>query len=204
MRILVAPAQIELVFQRSRFLGLLEPVTDVEQARARLKEVKTHYADATHVVHAFRTGPDGSETLGCSDDGEPPGTAGRPVLEVLKGCGGNSLLLVVRWFGGTKLGTGGLVRAYGDTAKAVGAAATWEDLRPWVRAKVAVEWAEHRPLRNELAALGARIEVESFADGVSLLASIPAEAFDRVQVLTADLSRGRAQWTVVEPGPAGR
>jgi len=107
MRILGAPAQVELVFQKSRFLGLLEPATDAEQARTRLKEVKAQYTGASHVVHAFRTGPEGAETLGCSDDGEPPGTAGRPVLEVLKGSGGtNCLLLVVRWFGGTKLGTG--------------------------------------------------------------------------------------------------
>jgi uncharacterized YigZ family protein len=195
MRILTAAVPVELVVQRSRFLGLLEPVADAEAARSALKEAKARYADATHVVHAFRTGADGSETLGCSDDGEPPGTAGRPVLEVLKGAGGgNCLVLVVRWYGGTPLGTGGLVRAYGDTAKAVIAAATWEELREWVRATVTVEWSEHRTLRNELTGLGVKVEAETFGNGVSLTASIPAEVFDRVQTLTRDLSRGRSQW----------
>ena len=195
MRTLAATVSVELVFQRSRFLGLLEPLADAEHARTRLKEAKVRYADATHVVHAFRTGREDSETLGCSDDGEPPGTAGRPVLEVLKGAGGNCLLLVVRWFGGTKLGTGGLVRAYSDTAKAVVAAATWDELRVWIRAWVTVGWSEHRLLRNELADLGARVEAESFADGVTLEASIPAEAFDRAQAHTGDLTRGRTRWT---------
>jgi uncharacterized YigZ family protein len=195
MRILAAPAQTELVIQRSRFLGILEPVTDPEAARARLKEAKALYSDATHVVHAFRTGPEGSETHGCSDDGEPSGTAGRPVLDVLKGAGGgNSLLLVVRWFGGTKLGTGGLVKAYGDTAKAVIATAHWEELRLWVEGRVTVSWGEHRALKNELDALGARIESEEFSEGVTLAAQIPGEAFEALQAFTIDLTRGRARW----------
>ena len=195
MRILATPAREELVIQKSRFLGILEVVTDPEMARNRLKEAKSLYADATHVVHAFRTGPAGSETYGCSDDGEPAGTAGRPVLDVLKGVGGgNSLLLVVRWFGGTKLGTGGLVKAYGDTAKAVVGSATWEELRVWVEAQVTVDWAEHRPLKNELNALGARIESETFADGVTVGAKIPGEAFEALQEFTVDLTRGRARW----------
>jgi len=198
MRILRAPAQIELVFQRSRFLGLLEPVVDPEAARARLKEAKSQYVDATHVVHAFRTGPEGSQTLGCSDDGEPPGTAGRPVLDVLKGAGGsNSLLLVVRWFGGTKLGTGGLVKAYGDTAKAVVAAASWEELRVWVQARVTVDWGEHRALRAELATSEAVVDAENFGDGVTLEAHIPVEVFGELQIRTIDLTRGKSQWQVV-------
>src|SRR5574344_183749 len=82
-----------------------------------LHELKIQYADATHVVHAFVTGTFG-EVNGMSDDGEPAGTAGRPVLEVLKGSNiTNVLLTVTRYFGGTLLGTGGLVKAYGDCAK---------------------------------------------------------------------------------------
>ncbi len=195
MRVLEAPAQIELTFQNSRFLGMLEPVTDPEAARTRLKEAKGRFSDASHVVHAFRTGPDGSETHGCSDDGEPPGTAGRPVLDVLKGAGGgNSLLLVVRWFGGVKLGTGGLVKAYGDTAKAVIAAATWDELRVWVQARIEVQWSEHRPLMNELAAIGAKVDSEAFGTGVTLEARIPGEVFESFQQRTIDLTRGRCRW----------
>lgn len=195
MRILGARAQVELTIHRSKFLGILEPVTDPEQARARLKDAKALYADASHVVHAFRTGPEGSETHGCSDDGEPSGTAGRPVLDVLKGAGGgNSLLLVVRWFGGVKLGTGGLVKAYGDTAKALVALAPWEELRAWVVARVRVGWTEHRPLLYELEATGAKVETEVFTDAVEVVARIPAEAFDELQRRTVDLTRGQGRW----------
>lgn len=202
MRILASSCQIELTIQKSKFLGILERVSDPEEARARLKEAKAVYADASHVVHAFRTGVEGSETMGCSDDGEPSGTAGRPVLDVLKGAGGGgALLLVVRWFGGTKLGTGGLVKAYGDTAKAVVTAATWEELRLWVSARVTVEWAEHRVLKNELVAAGARIDAEVFAAGVSIEARIPAEVFDTLQTLTIDLTRGRTRWLSLESPP---
>lgn len=197
MRILSGPAETEIIVQKSRFLGLLEPVGDPEEARARLKEAKARYADATHVVHAFRTGPEGSETMGCSDDGEPSGTAGRPVLDVLKGAGGGqALLLVVRWFGGTKLGTGGLVKAYGDTAKAVVAAARWEELRRWVQASVTVDWSDHRPLKNELEVIGARIEAEDFASGVAVQAKIPEEVFEALQARTIDLTRGKSRWRV--------
>jgi len=196
MRVLCGPAQAELVFQRSRFLGLLEPVHDPEHARSLLKAAKARYADASHVVHAFRTGTDGSQMLGCSDDGEPPGTAGRPILDILKGeGGGNALLLVVRWFGGIKLGTGGLVKAYGETAKAAIGAAFWEQARQWRVAKITVDWGEHRALTNDLAAVGAHIDAETFSAGVTLEVRIPEEAFDALQTRTVDLTRGRTRWT---------
>ena len=109
----------ELIVKGSRFLAEVIPVESQGDARDALKAQKVKYADATHVVHAFVTGL-GAEVMGMSDDGEPAGTAGRPVLDVLKGRGiTNILLTVTRWFGGTLLGTGGLVKAYGDSAKMV-------------------------------------------------------------------------------------
>lgn len=203
MRILSAAAQVELVIQRSRFVGLLEPVDHPERARALLKEAKARYSDASHVVHAFRTGPEGFETQGCSDDGEPSGTAGRPVLDVLRGGegGGDALLLVVRWFGGIKLGTGGLVKAYGDTAKAVLAQAVWEERRSWVTARITVDWSEHRRLRGALVEAGGRVEIETFLEGVTVEASVPAETFEGLQALTTDLTRGRSHWALTDPRP---
>ena len=196
MRILAGPAQTELTVQRSKFLGLLVPVGDPEEARTQLKEAKNRFADATHVVHAFRTGPEGSETCGCSDDGEPSGTAGRPVLDVLKGAGGGkALLLVVRWYGGIQLGTGGFVKAYSQTAKSVISVAPWEEARDWVMATITVEWAEHRMLRNELAVLDAKILGEEFNSGVTLRVEIPLEGFENLQKRTIDLTRGRTGWT---------
>ena len=109
----------EEVIKGSRFLSELIICESQSMARDLVKAQKTKYADATHVVHAFVVGK-GAEVLGMSDDGEPSGTAGRPVLDVLKGRGcTNTLLTVTRWFGGTLLGTGGLVKAYSGGAKQV-------------------------------------------------------------------------------------
>lgn len=119
MNILSKYVCFEESIKNSRFLSELIPCTSQSQAREIIKEQKKKYADSTHVVHAFVVG-NGAEICGMSDDGEPSGTAGRPVLDVLKGknCT-NVILTVTRWFGGTLLGTGGLVKAYSGGAKQV-------------------------------------------------------------------------------------
>lgn len=117
MKILTKQVQTEIVVKGSRFLAEAIPCQKQDQARAILKAQKEKYNDATHVVHAFVLGKSG-EVMGMSDDGEPGGTAGRPVLDALKGSGATDFMLTVtRWFGGTLLGTGGLVKAYGGAAK---------------------------------------------------------------------------------------
>ena len=119
MYILTKYNSTELVIKGSRFIAEVFPVETQQEARDKLKEQKTHYSDATHVCHCFITGLQ-AEVMGMSDDGEPSGTAGRPMLDVLKGRNlTNVLLTVTRYFGGTLLGTGGLVKAYGDSAKLV-------------------------------------------------------------------------------------
>ena len=119
MKVLKECARAELVVKNSRFIAELFIVTSQSQAREKLHELKQKYFDARHVVHAFVIGKN-AEVSGMSDDGEPSGTAGRPVFDVLKGSGiTNVLLTVTRYFGGTLLGTGGLVHAYSDSAKAV-------------------------------------------------------------------------------------
>lgn len=117
MKILTKQVKAEIVVKGSRFLAEAIPCQKQDEARAILKAQKEKYADATHVVHAFMLGKAG-EVMGMSDDGEPSGTAGRPVLDVLRGSGATDIMLTVtRWFGGTLLGTGGLVKAYGGAAK---------------------------------------------------------------------------------------
>jgi len=113
MKELLAPAFHELVIDRSRFVCLAQPIETPEQARQQLKEWKAYYLGANHVVHAFVVGQLSSQVTGYSDDGEPPGTAGRPLMDVIAGSGISGILVgVVRYFGGVKLGTGGLVKAY--------------------------------------------------------------------------------------------
>ena len=128
MKIPKAYAVYEESIKGSRFLSELFPISSQGEVREKIKLQKQKYADATHVCHAFICGKN-AEIMGMSDDGEPGGTAGRPMLDVLKGSGITNLLVTVtRWFGGTLLGTGGLVHAYGNGAKNVLALADVEEL----------------------------------------------------------------------------
>lgn len=107
----------EIEEKKSRFIAHIEPVTTEEEATAFITAMKKQYFDARHNCYAFVIG-DNSELTRCSDDGEPSGTAGRPMLEVLTGEGiTNVVCVVTRYFGGTLLGTGGLVRAYQAATK---------------------------------------------------------------------------------------
>jgi len=110
----------EIRVVNSRFIASIAPAFSVEEARAFIQRVKEEFADASHNVPAYVIGHGASVTAHCNDDGEPSGTAGRPALAVLQGSDlGDAVVVVTRYFGGTKLGTGGLVRAYGDAVRAV-------------------------------------------------------------------------------------
>lgn len=113
-----APGQGEIVEKKSRFIANVFPVQNEEEALIYIEEIKKKYWDARHHCYAYAIGKN-NEIQRFSDDGEPQGTAGKPILEVLaKGNIHNTLIVVTRYFGGTLLGTGGLVRAYGQSAKA--------------------------------------------------------------------------------------
>ncbi len=114
-------ARVEETILRSRFIATAAPAATPEAARAFIAEMRAEFADATHNCYAFVAGPPGDTgQIGMSDDGEPGGTAGRPMLAVLLGSGiGDIAVVVTRYFGGIKLGTAGLVRAYSGGVKAV-------------------------------------------------------------------------------------
>ncbi|MFT6206318.1 MAG: putative YigZ family protein [Colwellia sp.] len=109
----------ETIVSRSRFICYISPCTSHEQAKKQLKKCQKNHPQASHHCYAFLTGrPEDSQGYGFSDDGEPSGTAGRPMLSVLQGNDvGELCAIVVRYFGGTKLGTGGLQRAYGGSVR---------------------------------------------------------------------------------------
>ena len=108
----------EIVEKKSRFIAHVFPVHSEQEAVEHIEQIRKQYWDARHNCHAFVIGPN-DEISRCSDDGEPSGTAGRPILEVLQGRGiHNALVIVTRYFGGTLLGTGGLVRAYSQATQA--------------------------------------------------------------------------------------
>jgi uncharacterized YigZ family protein len=117
------PAQetrVEIRVLNSRFIATAAPVFGVDEAKGFVARIRLEFSDASHNVPAYLVGHGSSLIAHCHDDGEPSGTAGRPALAVLQGSGlGDVAVVVTRYFGGTKLGTGGLVRAYGDAVRAV-------------------------------------------------------------------------------------
>ena len=119
----IIPAQEtrrELIVQKSRFIATAAAVFSVDEAKSLINRIRQEFSDASHNVPGYIVGHGASVIMHCSDDGEPSGTAGRPILGVMKGSGlGNVGLVVTRYFGGIKLGTGGLVHAYSDAARAV-------------------------------------------------------------------------------------
>lgn len=186
------PVSCELDIRNSRFLAEAFPVSSQEDARALLKALKDKYADATHVVHAFVIGPSGG-ILGCSDDGEPSGTAGRPVLDVLRGSGITGIMVTVtRWFGGTLLGTGGLVKAYGDSAKAVLALAHAEEIVPVRAFSVDLPYDVYERFRRELGLLGAEVTHEEFGTCVSLKGTVRADSAAAFASRVADITAGKS------------
>lgn len=112
--------QVEFKVANSRFIASAAPTFTVDEAKDFIREIKNRYSDASHNVPVFIIGHGASTTEHSNDDGEPSGTAGRPALAVLRGSGlGDITVVVTRYFGGTKLGTGGLVKAYSDAVREV-------------------------------------------------------------------------------------
>lgn len=119
MKVPLKPASAEIEVKKSRFIAFAHPITDTREIRRLVSETRKEHPQANHVVHAAVIGPDGNQ-FSMSDDREPKNTAGRPALEVLKGSSiTNIAVLIVRYFGGTLLGTGGLVKAYQDAVRSV-------------------------------------------------------------------------------------
>ena len=120
-RVLSAPLMVQTEVKRSKFLAYVAPTQGIEAAKAFIQQIKLKHPDASHNCSAFVAGrPENTVDIGYSDDGEPSGCAGRPMLNVLQGSSvGEITVVVTRYFGGTKLGTGGMARAYGAAVSAV-------------------------------------------------------------------------------------
>ena len=189
-------AEYEFSVKRSRFIALAVPVTSPEEARRLLGETRLAHPDSRHVVHAFITGRC-REHQGMSDDGEPAGTAGKPVWEILKGRGvTNVALFVVRYFGGIKLGTGGLVKAYGDAAKGVLDRLPVEELIEKRTFSLTLSYGVYEGAVMKIRARRGEILEESFDTEVSLTGELPAAQAEALERELTDLTagRGRLSW----------
>lgn len=172
MLILKAPTCAEFMVKNSRFIAEAIPVDTPEGARELWHAQKERYDNGGHIVYAFITGPQGN-IMGCSDDGEPSGTAGRPMLAVLKGSGlTNVIVTAARWFGGTKLGTGGLVRAYSDCARLALENAEVCELLPMERFGIVLPYNYYDQAKRLFEACGFTVLAEEFSTAVTIQGEI--------------------------------
>ena len=176
-----AEQRAEIRVSNSRFLATAGYTPTVEEAREFVARMRREFADASHNVFAYLVGWGPSVTAGMSDDGEPSGTAGRPALAVLRGSGlGDTCVVVTRYFGGTLLGTGGLVRAYGDAVKAVLAELPRSEKVSQSRLTLSAPYALYEPVRLLAEAHGATVEAQTFEVDVRLNLRIAADCADEL------------------------
>lgn len=188
---LVEAEPYTLIDRKSRFVAELFHATTPDEAKGVIAAQRQRYPDCSHVVHAMSLG-ENAGILGCSDDGEPSGTAGRPVLEVLKGSRISQVVLTVtRWFGGTKLGTGGLVHAYSEAAKGVIASARTRERIATSQLEFRLPYAILDQGRRILLEAGFTVAAENYdGEGVMIAGSIPRERVAELAAKLRDLSRG--------------
>lgn len=191
-------ASAEIEARRSRFIGTVAPVFAAEEAESYVLAVRRKYADATHNVYAYSVGT-GTPLERLSDDGEPKGTAGYPVLEVLKKRGlRNVACVVTRYFGGTLLGAGGLLRAYGKAASAALDAAGVAQYVFHQVFCVTVDYDQFGRLRRDLEGRGIRIIDTAFTERVTVKAYVTPEDVDALVARVRDLTSGKAQPSLEE------
>jgi uncharacterized YigZ family protein len=202
-RTVAASATAEVEVRRSRFIGHVERVGDEQAARACVERVRRQHREARHHCSAFVLGPDAALQRS-SDDGEPSGTAGAPILEVLHGRDLSDVALVVtRYFGGVLLGAGGLVRAYSDAARAVLDAAGVRERRLVQGYDVEVGHAGAGRLESDLRGRGVRVTGADHGARVVLHVAVPFGEAAALPELVAALSGGTAEVRTGEPAWTG-
>ncbi len=189
----------EQIVVNSRFIATLTPVFSVDEARAFMTRIRKEFADASHNVPVYIIGGGNTVMEYFSDDGEPAGTSGKPALAVLRGSGfGDVALVITRYFGGTLLGTGGLVKAYTESARmVVNAAGRGERVAVHV-ALLATPYNLLERLRLIVTRRHGEVLGEDFGAEVSLTVRLPVDSFEAFQNEVRDLSSGRLAAEILE------
>jgi uncharacterized YigZ family protein len=189
----------EQVVVNSRFLATLAPVSSTDEARAFISRIKKEFADASHNVPAYIIGGGNTVTEYFSDDGEPSGTAGRPALTVLRGSGlGDVAVVITRYFGGTLLGTGGLVKAYTESTQLVVHAAARGRRVPVHIAMAAIPYSLLERVRLLAARNHGEVLGEDFAVDITMTLQFPVESFETFQNELREISAGKLQAEIIE------
>lgn len=183
------PGVAEYVEKKSRFIGQIFPVSTAEEAQEQIRALQKKYWDATHNVYAYILE---NGVMRFSDDGEPQGTSGMPTLEVLKKEGVcNVLCVTTRYFGGTLLGAGGLVRAYSHAAKIALDAAGIAEMVPFSLLELRCPYDLYDPVRKLLPDFEAEEKHAEYGADITVTIALPAEQREALCLRLTDLSRGR-------------
>lgn len=189
----------EQVVVNSRFIATLTPVASIDEARAFIARIKKEFEDASHNVPAYILGGGNTVTEYFSDDGEPSGTAGRPALTVLRGSGlGDVAVVITRYFGGTLLGTGGLVKAYTESTQRVVKAVGRGQRVPVHIAMLAIPYNLLERIRLLVSRNRGEVTGEDFAADITMTLQFPVESFDDFQKDLRELSAGKLQAEIIE------
>ncbi len=190
------PARFEREIKKSRFIGIAVPVSSAEEVERELQKLRDEFRDATHHCWAYVLGnPDAAPSMRFDDAGEPAGTAGKPILNVLtRRKVGDALVVVVRYFGGVKLGAGGLVRAYSGTASGALEQADLVVVTPRSPLRVRLDYGDEQAARRVLTRLGLEVLSADYGEVVVLgvLATREESAFVVTEISAA--TSGRAEF----------
>lgn len=188
------------MIDRSRFICTVERVQSVEEAQAFIRAMNTEFADATHNCWAYVVGAPGStDRIGMSDDGEPHGTAGRPMLTVLQHCGiGEIAAVVTRYYGGTKLGTGGLVKAYGGAVQEALLTLLVAERVDTVTATFEVGYAQIGAVQQLLPTLEAEVQAQDFGALATFTVQLPRSEAAALEEAVGNLTRGSGNFRLVD------
>ncbi|MBQ8412193.1 MAG: YigZ family protein [Lachnospiraceae bacterium] len=193
---LVKGGEGEIVEKKSRFIGQIQPVNSEEEAYAFVEKIKKKHYDARHNCFAFSIGEE-MPLLRFSDDGEPQGTAGKPILEVINGSGIHNICIVVtRYFGGTLLGTGGLVRAYTDASKEALKNCETKLMQRLVPVTIKTNYTDMGKIQYILSTEKVNVVSTDFADDVTMEVELPADMSNRILTTITDAVGGRALYDI--------
>ena len=165
----------ETIVNRSRFICAIKQCSDNAAVKAFIEQVRQQYPDASHHCYAFVSSrPDDSQSYGFSDDGEPSGTAGRPMLAVLQGSQiGEVCAVVTRYFGGVKLGTGGLQRAYGNSVRQALVALPTKLKTPTQQVLISCEYQQAKDIEHHVIQFNGQVIEQNYSEQVELLIELP-------------------------------
>ena len=182
----------EIRISNSRFIATIAPAFSVTEAKAFIREINQLYADASHNVPLYQIGSGSSVIAHSSDNGEPSGTAGRPALAVLAGSGlGDAVMVITRYFGGTKLGTGGLVKAYSDSARSVIQAVPKAKKVTVHHCQISGPYNIYEQIIRIIKKAGSIIDREEFTEKVTIDFTIPINAYDKLSNQITDFTKGQ-------------